>query len=100
MFVSLLFFLMNRAMAAVEMVEKAIQSLPPADLAAFRRWFAEFDAAAWDTQVEADATTGKLDVGRPYPRTGAKPGQCSVSLLLVTHYSCYTVTVWIGGRHG
>jgi len=31
MFVSLCFFLMNRAMAAVEMVEKAIQSLPPAD---------------------------------------------------------------------
>ncbi len=48
-------------MTTVEMVEKAVQSLPPADLAAFRRWFAEFDAAAWDTQIEADATTGKLD---------------------------------------
>jgi hypothetical protein len=30
-------------------------------LAEFRRWFAEFDAAAWDRQLEADATAGKLD---------------------------------------
>ena len=27
----------------------------------FRRWFAAFDAVAWDRQLEADAPAGKLD---------------------------------------
>lgn len=48
-------------MSVVEAIETAIRQLPPNDLAEFRRWFAEFDAAAWDKQIEADAATGKLD---------------------------------------
>lgn len=48
-------------MSAVEALEIAIQQLPPADLAEVRRWFAAFDAAAWDTQIESDAAAGKLD---------------------------------------
>jgi hypothetical protein len=35
--------------------------LPAAELAEFRRWFAEFDSAAWDRQIEQDALNGKLD---------------------------------------
>jgi hypothetical protein len=31
------------------------------DLAAFRRWFAEFDASVRDRQSEADAMAGGLD---------------------------------------
>lgn len=42
-------------------IEKAIEALPPSELAEFRRWFAEFDAAAWDKQIEQDAVAGKLD---------------------------------------
>lgn len=38
-----------------------IKALDPAALAEFRRWFAEFDAAAWDRQLEADLNAGKLD---------------------------------------
>lgn len=45
----------------VEAIESAIQRLPPSDLAEFRRWFAEFDSARWDAQIEADANAGKLD---------------------------------------
>ncbi len=48
-------------MPTVEALEHAVQELPPADLAEFRRWFIEFDAAAWDAQIEADASAGKLD---------------------------------------
>lgn len=48
-------------MGNVESIEKAVESLPPSELAEFRRWFAEFDAAAWDRQIEHDATSGKLD---------------------------------------
>ena len=48
-------------MGNVKTIEKAVESLPPSDLAEFRRWFAEFDATAWDKQVEQDAASGKLD---------------------------------------
>ena len=48
-------------MENVESIKNAIASLSPADLAAFRRWFAEFDAAAWDKQIEVDAAAGRLD---------------------------------------
>ena len=48
-------------MANIKSIEKAIEALPPAALAQFRRWYAEFDAAAWDRQIEQDAAAGKLD---------------------------------------
>ena len=48
-------------METIKSIEKAIESLPPSELAEFRRWFAEFDAAAWDKQIERDAASGKLD---------------------------------------
>ncbi len=48
-------------MTTVESIENAVAHLPPDDLATFRRWFAEFDNASWDAQIEADARAGKLD---------------------------------------
>ena len=48
-------------MGTVESIEEAVRSLGPHELAEFRRWFAAFDAAAWDAQLEADASAGKLD---------------------------------------
>ena len=48
-------------MSQVEMLEQTIKQLSPSELAAFRSWFIEFDAAEWDRQIEADSETGKLD---------------------------------------
>ncbi len=48
-------------MSKVENVEREIQALSPQELAAFRQWFAAFDAEAWDSQFEADVLAGKLD---------------------------------------
>ena len=48
-------------MGDIRSIEKAIQALAPAELAELRRWFAEFDAEAWDLQLEQDARAGKLD---------------------------------------
>jgi hypothetical protein len=48
-------------MPDVKALEEAVQSLPPAALAEFRRWFAEFDSAAWDRQIESDIMAGRLD---------------------------------------
>jgi hypothetical protein len=42
-------------------IENVVAGLPPRDLAKFRAWFVEFDADAWDRQIEADALTGRLD---------------------------------------
>lgn len=48
-------------MGNVKSIENAVESLPPMELAEFRRWFAEFDGTAWDSQIEQDAASGKLD---------------------------------------
>lgn len=45
----------------VKEIEEAISQLSPEELAQFADWFAEFRAAAWDEQLEADARAGKLD---------------------------------------
>jgi len=47
-------------MSRVERVEDKVQNLSAEELKAFRDWFARFDAAAWDRQIEADAYNGKL----------------------------------------
>ena len=38
-----------------------MRRLPKRDLERFRRWFAEYDAAAWDQQLERDLAEGRLD---------------------------------------
>lgn len=48
-------------MIAVTEIEKAVSSLPPDELAEFRAWFEEFDAAAWDKAFEEDVASGRLD---------------------------------------
>ena len=48
-------------MSTIETIEKAVRGLTPSELAIFRRWFAEFDATAWDAQIEADTASGKLE---------------------------------------
>jgi hypothetical protein len=48
-------------MSELEKLEQRIRSLSPEDLKKFREWFAEFDARAWDQQIEADAKAGRLD---------------------------------------
>ena len=48
-------------MTTVKQIEKALSQLPPRKLAEFRSWYARFDAAQWDAQLEADARSGRLD---------------------------------------
>jgi hypothetical protein len=48
-------------MGNMKEIENAVQSLPPTQLAQFRRWFAEFDGGGWDRQIEQDVAAGKLD---------------------------------------
>jgi len=48
-------------MTKVEDLEKAISALAPRELARFRAWFEDFDAARFDAHIEQDAARGKLD---------------------------------------
>jgi hypothetical protein len=48
-------------MSKLEQIETQISSLSDEELAVFRQWFAEFDADAWDRQIERDLAAGKLD---------------------------------------
>ncbi len=51
----------HSSMTKVEQLEQAVESLTPEERASFRAWYAEFDAAGWDQQFEADVVAGKLD---------------------------------------
>jgi hypothetical protein len=48
-------------MNTVQEIENAVRQFSAEDLAAFRAWFAEFDALAWDRQLDADVASGRLD---------------------------------------
>ncbi len=48
-------------MTKIEKLARDVRNLSTNELARFRAWFAEFDAAEWDRQIELDAETGKLD---------------------------------------
>jgi len=48
-------------MSKIELIEQQIAKLSTKELAAFRRWYATFDAEVWDRQFEADVKAGKLD---------------------------------------
>jgi len=48
-------------MSIVETLEIQVEQLDPKELAEFRNWFLEFEADAWDRQIEQDAKAGKLD---------------------------------------
>ena len=48
-------------MTTVTEITGAVRRLPKKELARFRKWFAEYDAAAWDRQFEHNVATGRLD---------------------------------------
>jgi hypothetical protein len=48
-------------MSKVESLESEVAKLTPQELAAFREWFAKYDADAWDRQIESYISAGKLD---------------------------------------
>lgn len=48
-------------MTNLEKLQKQVRELSPEELRKFRAWFAEFDARAWNEQIEADARAGRLD---------------------------------------
>jgi len=61
----------------IERIERDVQALAPNELAAFRKWFQEFDAAGWDRQIEDDVRAGKLDGLADAALKASGAGKCS-----------------------
>ena len=59
----------------VQSLEKAVSELSPVELKEFASWFAEYDQAIWDRQIEEDAKSGKLDFLREEAAAERKAGR-------------------------
>ncbi len=64
-------------MGSIEEIETAVARLSCEDLAAFRAWFAQFDAQAWDRQFEEDAAAGRLDALADEALCDLHAGRCT-----------------------
>jgi hypothetical protein len=48
-------------MTTVAEITGAVRRLPKRELVRFRKWFAEYDAAQWDAELDRDVAAGRLD---------------------------------------
>ena len=64
-------------MSKVEQIEDAVRRLSSGELAAFRDWFAEFDGARWDRQIEDDIAAGRLDALADEALADLREGRCT-----------------------
>jgi hypothetical protein len=64
-------------MTSVPEIERAIRELSPEELATFRAWFAEFDAAGWDRHFEEDVAAGRLDAVAELALDPLRNGRCT-----------------------
>jgi hypothetical protein len=64
-------------MGSVKEIEEAVLRLSAAEFAAFRAWFAELDAEAWDRQMEDDIVAGRLDALADEAVDDLRAGRCT-----------------------
>jgi hypothetical protein len=64
-------------LTTVAEIEAAVVKLSDDELAAFRDWFNEFDADAWDRQFEKDALSGRLDALGEEALRDLREGRCT-----------------------
>ena len=64
-------------MSTVSEIEEAVRRLSDVDLAAFRAWFAEYDAVVWDRQFDRDVAAGRLDQLAEEALADLREGRCT-----------------------
>lgn len=64
-------------MSTIQEIESAVSKLSEKELAAFRGWFAEFDAQMWDKQFEKDVRDGRLDALADEALRDLNEGRCT-----------------------
>ena len=63
-------------MSAIHEIEAAVSKLSREELLAFRDWFSDFDATAWDRQFEKDVADGRLDTLADEALRELREGRC------------------------
>ncbi len=58
-------------------LEMEVQNLSPGELSAFTRWLDDYTASRWDTQLDEDITTGKLEKLGAKADRAFESGQCT-----------------------
>jgi len=74
-------------MTTLNEIEQAVQSLSPEQLAAFRDWFARYEAQCWDDDFESDVKTGRLDSLAEQAIKDLQNGNCSELCSASSRYS-------------
>ena len=64
-------------MSSIGEIEDAVRRLSSQELAEFRTWFAEFDGAQWDRQIEEDVAAGRLDALADEALSDLRDGRCT-----------------------
>ena len=64
-------------MDTLQDIQAAVSQLSVKQLAAFRAWFAEFDAEIWDREFERDVAAGRLDTLAEEALQALREGQCT-----------------------
>ena len=64
-------------MSTITEIENAVRQLSPKELAAFRTWFTDFEAALWDRQIEEDEAAGRLDDLAEEALRDLREGRCT-----------------------
>ena len=64
-------------MTGIPEIDIAVAKLSRQDLSAFRDWFQAFDADAWDRQLEADVSAGRLDMLAEEALRDLREGRCT-----------------------
>lgn len=64
-------------MTTITEIECAVRNLGGDELAAFRAWFDDYLADAWDRQIDADAKAGKLDALAAAALADLHAGRCT-----------------------
>jgi hypothetical protein len=60
----------------IKEIESAIAQLPRPELLELAKWFEEFQAQLWDTQLEKDIKSGRLDALLKQAEQDFEHGQC------------------------
>lgn len=64
-------------MTTIGEIENAVRNLSRDELAVFREWFDQYEAAAWDRQFEVDVRDGRLDDLAKEALQDLHAGQCT-----------------------
>ncbi|WYL96688.1 MAG: hypothetical protein HEQ35_25380 [Gloeotrichia echinulata IR180] len=64
-------------MNTLQEIERAVSQLSPEELAAFRAWFAEFDAEVWDKKFQADVVALRLNSLAEKALRDLREGRCT-----------------------